>query len=81
MITSQPAAGMIFLPISTETIAASTRESLPGGKFSNLHRLIYPISVEPTFDVGLSDRRVKFVSLPRLSYPIALDGVSEFTTC
>ena len=48
-------------------LAVSTRESLPRGNFSNLHRLIYPVSVEPVSDVGLNGRRVKFASLPRLS--------------
>ena len=56
------------------TIAVSTRESLPRGNFSNLHRLIYPVSVEPVSDVGLNGRRVKFASLPRLSYPIVWMG-------
>ena len=51
------------------TLAVSTRETLPRGKFSNLHRLIYPICVERTFDFGVNGRRVKFASLPRLSLP------------
>ena len=55
--------------------------SLPRGNFSDSHRLIYRVSVEPVSDVGLNGRRIKFASVPRLSYPIGLDGVSEFTTC
>ena len=64
----------------TTTLAVSTRGSLPRGKSSDLHRLIYPITVESAPDVNFIDRRLKIASLPRLIYPIDLDGVSQFTT-